>query len=286
MIWLVGIFALIIGAVLGLFGGGGSILAVPVLVHIAGLGSKEAIAMSLLVVGATSVIGALHHARHGNVDWRAGLTFAPFAMVGAFLGGLLAQFIPGAVLLALFAVMMIVTSAAMLRGRSGCDDVPEATDVPPERAALWMIGLEGLAIGGFTGLVGAGGGFLVVPTLMLLGGLSMRRAVGTSLVVIAAKSVTGFLGYISHVSVDYTLAGTLVVLAIVGTLGGAAASKRIPAHRLRAGFAYFVLVIGVFMLMEPLGWPLYTIAVLAAAVLAFAVSLKQWNDHRTQPHQT
>ena len=85
MIWLVGIFALIIGAVLGLFGGGGSILAVPVLVHIAGLGSKEAIAMSLLVVGATSVIGALHHARHGNVDWHAGLTFAPFAMAGAFM---------------------------------------------------------------------------------------------------------------------------------------------------------------------------------------------------------
>lgn len=277
MLWLVGIFALLIGGLLGLFGGGGSILAVPVLVHVADLPGKEAIAMSLLVVGGTSAVGVLRHAVAGNVDWRAGLTFAPFAMAGSFAGGLLAKFIPGPVLLALFAVMMVVTSIAMLRGRRDC---PDSGDT--ERAPLWLIGVEGLAIGGFTGLVGAGGGFLVVPTLMLLGGLTMHRAVGTSLLVIAAKSLTGFLGYVSHVEVDYSLAGILVSLAIVGTVVGVAASKRIAANKLREGFAYFVLVMGVFMLMDPLGWPLYAVGIVAAAVLVIAVALKQWQHVRAE----
>lgn len=282
MLWLVGIFALIIGGLLGLFGGGGSILAVPVLVHVADLPGKEAIAMSLLVVGGTSAFGVFRHAKSGNVDWRAGLTFAPFAMAGSFAGGLLAKYIPGSVLLALFAVMMVVTSLAMLRGRK---ESSEESEGQSDRAPLWLIGVEGLAIGGFTGLVGAGGGFLVVPTLMLLGGLTMHRAVGTSLLVIAAKSFTGFLGYVSHVEIDYGLAGMLVGLAIVGTMGGVAASKRIAASKLRESFAYFVLVMGIFMLMEPLGWPLYAVGIVAAAVVVIAVSLKQWQHVRADAAQ-
>ena len=276
MMWLVGIFALVIGALLGLLGGGGSILAVPVLVELAGLPGKEAIAISLLIVGATSVVGVLRHAVRGNVDWNAGLTFAPFAMLGSYVGGSLARYIPGSVLLALFAIMMVVTSAAMLRKRR--DDATNVAAVG--RASLWLIGAEGLAIGGFTGLVGAGGGFLVVPALMLLGGLTMHRAVGTSLLVIAAKSASGFAGYVSHVAIDYTLALSLVAMAIAGTLLGANLSSRIAADKLREGFAYFVLAMGVYMLLQPLAWPIYVVVAAAAAVVLVAHSLKQWQVHR------
>ncbi len=276
--WLIGIFALLIGGLLGLFGGGGSILAVPVLVHVADLPGKEAIAMSLLVVGATAAVGTLRHARAGNVDWKAGLVFAPFAMIGSFAGGLLAAYIPGSVLLGLFAIMMVVTSIAMLRGKKAPEGADE--ECTGKRAGLALIAAEGLGIGAFTGLVGAGGGFLVVPTLMLLGGLSMHRAVGTSLLVIAAKSATGFLGYVSHIEIDYTLAGTLVGFAVVGMLLGAALSERVSADKLRQGFAYFVLVMGVFMLFEPLGWSNITLAAVAGAVVAVAVSLKQWQAGR------
>lgn len=277
MIALVGFFALLIGLLLGLLGGGGSIVAVPVLVHIAGLGSKEAIAMSLLVVGATSAVGVVRHAMNGNVNWRVGAIFAPFAMLGAFVGGSAAAYIPGAVLLAMFAVMMVATSVAMLRGdkNKNCDDAPAA-----HRITHWKVALEGLAIGGFTGLVGAGGGFLVVPALMLLGGLSMRAAVGTSLLVIAAKSFTGFAGYAQHVDLDYALAGTLVAFAVVGTLAGAAASARVPADKLRAAFAYFVLVVGVAMLMQPLGWSAATVMVCILAVVVTAASLQRWRAER------
>jgi hypothetical protein len=269
MTWLVGLFALLIGGVLGLFGGGGSILAVPVLVHVAELPGKEAIAMSLLVVGGTSAIGTLRHARAGNVDWRAGATFAPFAMIGSFLGGLVAAYIPGSILLGAFAVMMLVTSGAMLRGKK---ERPEGETT--ERASLGLIAAEGLGIGAFTGLVGAGGGFLVVPTLMLLGGLTMHRAVGTSLLVITAKSVTGFIGYASHVQVDYALAGVLVGFAIVGTLLGAALSDRVPADKLRRGFAYFVLAMGVFMLLGPLelGYPVVALACALTVAIAFGIT--------------
>lgn len=276
MIALVSFFALLIGVSLGLLGGGGSIVAVPVLVHIAGLPSKEAIAMSLLVVGATSIVGVVHHAMRGNVDWHAGAVFAPFAMAGAFAGGLGAAYVPGSLLLGMFAAMMVATSVAMLRGRESSD--AEGTR---QRVALWKIALEGLAIGGFTGLVGAGGGFLVVPTLMLLGGLSMRAAVGTSLLVIAAKSFTGFAGYASHVQLDYPLALTLVGFAVVGTLLGSSLSTRVAADKLRSAFAYFVLMMGVAMLLEPLGWSIATIITCIIAVVVTAASLQRWHYVQT-----
>lgn len=248
MMWLAGFFALAIGGVLGLLGGGGSILAVPVLVHVAGLPGKEAIAMSLLIVGFTSLAGALGHAHAGNVDWRVGLTFAPFAMFGAFLGGSLARFVPGEVLLGVFAVMMVFTALAMLRKRTA----DECDAAPTSRQGLGLVAVEGLAIGAFTGFVGAGGGFLIVPVLMLLGGLTMRKAVGTSLLVITLNSLSGFVGYISHVHIDYVFAGAMVALSIAGALIGTTLSHRVPAAKLRVGFAYAVLVMGVGMLAEPI----------------------------------
>lgn len=238
--------ALVMGFVLGLLGGGGSILAVPILVYGLGVDAKVAIATSLLVVGSTAVVAAIPHARAGNVAWRTGLIFGVFAMAGAFGGGQLAAFIPGVVLLVAFGALMGVTALAMLRKRKG-PAAPETTTAP-QHLPIPKIALEGIVVGGATGLVGAGGGFLVVPALVLLGGLSMKRAIGTSLVVIAMKSFAGFAGYAAHVEVNYGLALGFTAVALVGSLLGALTTRVIEADKLRTVFAVFVLVMGGWIL--------------------------------------
>ncbi|HEX5771105.1 MAG TPA: sulfite exporter TauE/SafE family protein, partial [Nocardioidaceae bacterium] len=183
--------SLLIGVSLGVLGGGGSILTVPILVYVAGMEPKEAIAASLFVVGVTSAAGAISHARGGRVRWRTGLMFGAAGLVGAFLGGMLGGHLPGELLLVAFALMMVATSIAMIRGRK-VDESKKHSDLP-----VFRVLLDGLVVGLVTGLVGAGGGFLVVPALALLGGLPMAVAVGTSLLVIAMKSLGGLAGYLS-----------------------------------------------------------------------------------------
>src|SRR5699024_4789960 len=168
---------------LGLLGGGGSILTVPILTYVAGLPPKEAIAASLFVVGTTSAVSAISHARAGRVRWRTGLIFGAAGMVGAFGGGILGGYIPGTVLMIAFALMMVATSIAMLRGRKGA----RAKDASARELPTAKIVIEGLAVGLATGLVGAGGGFLVVPDLALLGGLLMTVDMGTELVMIVIE---------------------------------------------------------------------------------------------------
>ncbi len=237
--------ALVIGITLGLLGGGGSILTVPVLTYILDVEAKEAIATSLLVVGATAAFAAWSHAKAGNVRWKVAMVFAGAGTVGAFLGGRVAAYFSGTVLLVLFAAMMVVTAVFMFKGRGEMES-------GGQEPKLALILAEGLAVGLFTGLVGAGGGFLVVPALVLLGGLSMKEAVGSSLVVIAIKSIGGFVGYASHVSIDWTLALVFIVAAIIGAQVGTRLSHRVPAAMLRRGFAGFVLLMGVFMLGKEL----------------------------------
>ena len=240
------ILAIAIGLSLGLLGGGGSILTVPLLTYVAGMDPKEAIAASLFVVGATSVLSTLTHARMGNVQWRTGLIFGAASMAGAFLGGLAGGYIPGVILMLAFAVMMIATAIAMLRGRKKRDTV-EQTKLP-----LGKILIEGLVVGLVTGLVGAGGGFLVVPALALLGGLSMPVAVGTSLLVISMKSFAGLAGYLTTVSLNWPLVLGVTGMALIGALIGARLTKVVPEQALRKGFGIFVLVIGVFVLSQEL----------------------------------
>lgn len=235
----------LIGISLGLLGGGGSILTVPILIYALGVEEKSAIASSLLVVGTTSLVASVQHARAGNVVWRTALVFAGAGMVGAFLGGKLAKFLPSSVLLVLFAVIMFGTAVAMWRGRKNTTAVVSSAPLP-----LLKIVVEGVVVGVVTGLVGAGGGFLVVPALALLGGLPMQKAVGSSLVVIALKSFAGFAGYASHVAVDLQLVGIVTAAAVVGSFGGAALAKRVPPEGLRKGFAVFVLVMAVFLLVK------------------------------------
>ncbi|SCG17070.1 hypothetical protein GA0070610_3374 [Micromonospora echinofusca] len=239
--------AVLIGISLGLLGGGGSILAVPLLVYVADLPAKEAIATSLLVVGATSAVGVIPHARANRVRWRTGLIFGLAGMAGAYAGGRLAEFIPAAYLLTGFAIMMLATAIAMIRGRRSAEGEP----VPHELPAFRVI-IDGVVVGLVTGLVGAGGGFLVVPALALLGGLPMPVAVGTSLVVIAMKSFAGLAGYLSSVSINWGLAAAVTAAAIVGSFLGGRLAGKIPADVLRKSFGWFVVVMGVFVLAQQL----------------------------------
>jgi uncharacterized membrane protein YfcA len=237
--------AVVVGLTLGLLGGGGSILMVPLLVYVAGMEAKEAIAASLVVVGVTAAISVVGHARAGRVRWRTGLLFGVAGMAGAFAGGLLGGHLPGQLLLIAFALVMLATAIAMLRGRKNVDASKVHAEVPVGRVLL-----DGVVVGLVTGLVGAGGGFLVVPALALLGGLPMGVAVGTSLLVIAMKSFAGLAGYLATVPIDWALTGAVTAAAVVGSLVGARLVDRIPADALRRGFGWFVLAMGAFVLVQ------------------------------------
>jgi hypothetical protein len=208
--------------------------------------TKEAIAASLFVVGVTSATGAITHARAGRIRWRTGLLFGLAGMVGAFVGGRAAAYVPGAVLMLFFAAMMIATAIAMLRGRR------TPTRAPAAELAVGKVLVEGVIVGVVTGMVGAGGGFLVVPALVLLGGLPMELAVGTSLVVIAMKSFAGLAGHLEHVDVDWPITLAVTAFAVAGSLLGGRLAGRIPGPILRRGFGVFVLVMAALVLTQEL----------------------------------
>ncbi|WP_432034117.1 sulfite exporter TauE/SafE family protein [Streptomyces antibioticus] len=259
MITLVLVASVLIGVSLGILGGGGSILTVPILVYLAGTDTKEAIATSLFVVGVTSLVGLVPHARAGRVRWRTGLIFGSVSMVGAYAGGRLAEYVPGTALLVAFALMMLATAAAMLRKSRKAKPAKPAHRELPVRHVI----VEGLVVGAVTGLVGSGGGFLVVPALALLGGLPMSVAVGTSLLVIAMKSFSGLAGHLNGVHIDWNLALAVTAAAVVGSLIGSRFAGQIPQDTLRKAFGWFVVVMGVFVLgqqlphamwADPLAW--------------------------------
>lgn len=272
------VLAVGIGISLGMLGGGGSILAVPLLVYVAGLPAKEAIATSLLVVGATSAVGVIPHARAGRVRWRTGVIFGLAGMAGAYTGGRLAGYIPASVLLGGFAVMMLATAIAMIRGRRSRNGKPVPHELPIARVVL-----DGVVVGLVTGLVGAGGGFLVVPALALLGGLPMPIAVGTSLLVIAMKSFAGFAGYLSATSIDWTLAAAVTAAAVLGSLAGAKLAGRIREDLLRKAFGWFVIVMGVFILAQQIPAPLRTkplLWIVTGGITLAAVAIWAWHRRR------
>ncbi|MFI8326985.1 sulfite exporter TauE/SafE family protein [Streptomyces sp. NPDC085529] len=278
--------SLLIGVSLGILGGGGSILTVPILVYLAGQDTKQAIATSLFVVGVTSLAALIPHARAHRVRWRTGLLFGAFSMAGAYGGGRLAEYIPGTILLIAFALMMLATAYAMLRKpRKGARKArPAHRDLP-----LKHIAVEGLVVGAVTGLVGSGGGFLVVPALAILGGLPMGIAVGTSLLVIAMKSFAGLAGHLSGVSIDWGVALTVTVAAVIGSLIGARLAGRIPQDALRKAFGWFVVVMGVFVLAQQLDTGLWTHpatwAVLGAALAAAAAAWSRRPRRPADPHE-
>ena len=245
------VLAAVIGLSLGLLGGGGSILTVPVFVYLLGFDAKEAIAASLAVVGATSLFGAVGHWRAGNVNLRVAAVFGAVAMVGTYLGARLAVFFTGAAQPTLFAAVMLLAAWFMFRPakvRDAADGEVEVREMP-----LGLIAAEGIAVGVLTGLVGVGGGFLIVPALVLLGKVPMREAVGTSLLVIAMKSAAGFLGYLGQVEVAWGFLALFTAVAVGGILLGTRLSRRVPQAALQRAFAVFLVVMGSLILYQNRG---------------------------------
>ena len=248
--WITGhlLALLIIGLSLGPIGGGGSILAVPILVYVLGLDAKTAIAMSLAVVGIVSLIGVVPHGQQGNVNLKTAISFTPPAMLGAFLGARLAAFpfITDTIQLVCFALMMLVASYFMIRKPSEklSDRIELAIPKKHQPKYPWLaITLEGLGVGILTGFVGVGGGFAIIPALVLLGGIPMREAIGTSLLIITFKSATGFIGYLDRVIIDWNLMLTFTTVAILGVIWGAYFSGKIRSEKLQQGFGYFLIAI-------------------------------------------
>jgi len=248
--WLAWPGAIAIGISLGLLGSGGSILTVPVLVYLVGQDEKLAIAGSLFVVGSIALAGSLQYLRLGLIDWRNVLLFGVPGMAGTYIGAWTAQFVSGLMQLSLFAVVMLLASFFMLR--------PVPLDrPPPEPRATWKIAGDGLVVGIVTGLVGVGGGFLIVPALVLLGGLPMHRAVATSLLIIALKSYSGFYKYIDVLSrqdleLDWRTLFVVTALGIAGSLAGGNLAGRLPQVTLKRGFGYFLIVMGIYILWRSL----------------------------------
>ena len=244
------LLAVVMGLALGLLGGGGSILAVPILVYALGFGAREAVAASLLVVGTTSLVSAAEHWRQGRVMLRVALVFGPIAAAGAYLGARLAGLLSGAVQLSLFAVVMLAAAFFMLRNGEPEEDGKETPAKGPVRRLLPRFAVPGMGVGLLTGLVGVGGGFLIVPALVLLGEVTMQAAVGTSLLVIAMNSFAGFAGYLGETEIRWGTLALFTALAVAGSFAGAYLARFVPQHALKRGFALLLVVMALFIFYE------------------------------------
>jgi uncharacterized membrane protein YfcA len=238
-------FGLLIGLLLGTVGGGGSILIVPILVYALDLGVHEATATSLVIVGMTSLIGAVPHARAGRVAVRTALMFGAAGIVGAFAGTRLNALVSGPVILLLFGLLMLLVALRMAVGQRS-----SAPTAPPTAAGglPWPVMATGLVVGLMTGLFGVGGGFLIVPALVLILRLPMRLAVGTSLVVIAINSAAALGAHLSSGGIDASLAALFVAGGFVGALVAGRLAGRVDEARLSRGFAALVALVGIYLI--------------------------------------
>ncbi|WKN31158.1 sulfite exporter TauE/SafE family protein [Porifericola rhodea] len=253
--------SVLIGLSLGLIGGGGSILTVPVLVYIVGINPVLSTAYSLFIVGVTSLVGSVNFMRKDLVHYRAALVFAVPSFIAVFLTRkFLVPAIPDPLLslgsfelsksmaiMVFFALVMLAASYSMIKKKT----VKEQNSEQVQFNYL-MIGLEGAVVGTLTGIVGAGGGFLIIPALVLLAKLPMKMAVGTSLLIIAAKSLIGFLGDIGTQTIDWQFLLVFTALSVVGIFVGSFLSKKIPGEKLKSGFGWFVLVMAIYIMLNEL----------------------------------
>jgi uncharacterized membrane protein YfcA len=256
--------ALIIGLTLGLLGSGGSAITVPVLVYLVGHHAKQSIAESMAIVGLISLAAAIPYARAKQIDWRSVWFFGIPGMVGTFLGAWLGGLATEAIQLVVFGGVLLVAAYAMLRGPKpnltvglSADRAPDSSeqDRPPHSSPIWKVALEGTVVGVVTGFVGVGGGFLIVPALVILGRLPMRLAIGTSLVIIAFKAAIGFAKYqqylVDHqMSVDVPTILLFVLVGIVGSLIGKSLNAHMNQHLLKRVFAVALIVLGGFVIIN------------------------------------
>ncbi|MES2268973.1 MAG: sulfite exporter TauE/SafE family protein [Bacteroidota bacterium] len=253
----------LIGISLGLIGGGGSIMTVPVLVYLVGTSPLLATSYSLFIVGSTSLVGAVDNYRKGLVDIKTALLFGLSSITTVFLtrkfiipaiprhlariGGF--DLTANILTMVLFAVLMIAAATAMIRSNTS----NEAKVIKPEKKPdlLWLM-IYGVAIGLATGVLGAGGGFLLIPTLVLIVGLPVKKAIGTSLLIIALNSLIGFTGDLGHFAINWLLLAKITFTAITGVFIGGVLGKHINAGSIKKGFGWFVLVMGVYIIIKEL----------------------------------
>lgn len=257
------VLSTLIGLMLGLLGGGGSILTVPMLVYVLHMDPKPAIVTSLAVVGSSSLIAMIPHALRGRVCWKSGFLFGLSGMLGAYGGGRLAALLSGDVLMALFGAVMLVTGLAMMKSREPRNaGHSEATPgaACPAGIPYGRLLFDGCLVGAVTGLVGVGGGFVIVPALSLLVRLPMPAAVGTSLLVIVMNSAAGLVGYASHVSIDPPLTGIVAISTILGAILGGLLSTRASAKLLKRMFSLLVIAVAAYVLRQSLTPPLLAVA--------------------------
>ncbi|MFN8444688.1 MAG: sulfite exporter TauE/SafE family protein [Caldilineaceae bacterium] len=240
------LFGFAIGLTLGLLGGGGSILTVPVLVYVVGLSPQAAVTASLMIVGINSGMGAFLHQRLGTLNWRVALVFGGVGMVAAYISGNLSHLLPATVLMILFALLMLLVGAYMIFSKPPSNEKLEMRGWP-------VIVVSGFGVGLLTGFLGVGGGFLIVPALVVLVGLPMRQAVGTSLIVIAMNSLAGLLGHLNSGAIDMTVVTLFAVAGISGSLVGTRLTRIIKPEMLRTSFAVFVMLLAAVLLYDNVG---------------------------------
>jgi len=252
--------SLLIGLVLGMVGGGGSILTVPVLVYLFHVEPSLATAYSLFIVGATSMVGGIRSISMHQVDFKTAAVFTVPSILAVYgTRRYLLPFIPDELfriqnwvvskdifIMVLFAVIMLATSISMITNRRAHLQAQQ----PEKKFNFWLILIEALVVGVITGIVGAGGGFLIIPALVLLTGLPFKTAVGTSLFIIAINSLSGFLGDVLNYSMDWAFLMSITALAIVGIFIGNHFAHQISTIRLRKSFGWFVLVTGIYILLR------------------------------------
>lgn len=253
--------SLIIGVSLGLIGGGGSILTVPALVYLFGIDPVLATAYSLFIVGATSLVGAFPKYKNGEINIKTAIIFGIPSIAAVY--ATRAFFVPAIpatifrlgtwsltkplMMMMIFAILMVFASVSMIRSKEKNED-----DESVQVFNYPMILLEGAIVGMLTGLVGAGGGFLIIPALVLFSKLPMKQAIGTSLLIIAAKSLIGFTGDLGKETMDWNLLLSVTALAIVGIFIGNALGKKVSPESLKKGFGWFVLIMGIYIIIKEL----------------------------------
>jgi len=251
--------AVLIGVVLGLIGGGGSILTVPIFVYVLTIDPILATAYSLFVVGSAALVGAIQNSLKGMVDFKTGIIFSIPAFTAVFLTRkFLIPVIPDHLfnvgdfevtksigIMIFFALIMVIAAYFMIKGRKDTTDENQKVEYNYP-----MIIVEGTVVGFLTGIVGAGGGFLIIPALVLLAKLPMKKAVATSLMIIAIKSLIGFIGDVQNFDIDWTFLLTFTGLSIIGIFLGIYLNKFIDGSKLKKGFGWFVLIMGVYIVLK------------------------------------
>ncbi len=230
------------GLLLGLFGSGGTLIAMPTLHFLLHVPARSAIAMAFGIIAMTAAIATFHYWRRGAVDLRVAVLFGLFGIGGAYLGARLGALIPAAIHLTLFATIMYYSAHRLLFSDTRADETSLSSDHPIRIAAY------GLGIGTFAGTVGVGGGFLIVPALILLWRLPVKRAVGTSLVAVTANSLAGFAGYVTTVAINYPIMAVFATSAVFGTFAGSALHRYLPEKTVKLALGLFLATIATYII--------------------------------------